>query len=94
MHKFSDFKDYNSLTVFDGSKFSSYEEAKKSGASYTTGSSIDDLNIHGDTFSIGFDMSEVVCCIQECLGVDDIQAGIINKKGEFVEIPFEIGEEP
>lgn len=79
-----DFDPSNELVMYRENDYDSYEDAAIDGAIYRTGSTMDDLETTGGS-SIGFDLDEV---IKACIGGADLKGGILSKKGEFVEIPF------
>lgn len=91
MIRITDFNKSNELVVYRGNDYDSYEEAHKDGADYRTGSTIDNLKVESGTV-IGQDTFVIISSIAECLGTENLIAGIINIHGEFVEIPFYLSD--
>lgn len=69
--------EYMHLMIYDGSNYSDYEEAKASGAIYTTESYIDALN-----YTTGvWDTLEIVAALGKCVGNTELVAGIETPNG-------------
>lgn len=87
VHHRDDFDQSNQLSIYRSCEYDSYEAALKDGAVYQTGSTMDDLETTGGG-SIGFDIAEVLGVAADCQGLVTFKGGILNKHGQFVEIPF------
>lgn len=83
-----DFNGTHRVYMYDCGTYDSYEEALAVNAVYQTCSTIDDLTVESSGQSIGCDVVEVVACAAKCIGMGDLEVGIINKHDEFVKLPF------
>ncbi len=71
------------MITYNGDIYSTYEEAKADGATYSTGSYIDALEIESSTTALQ-DIIEIIECIEDMLGDAAIRAGFVNDNSEFM----------
>ena len=76
-------KEYNEFVCYRA-EYENYQQAKRDGAVYSTGSTIDALTIQSDCTTGYFDIGEVLSVVEQYFGDGELIWGVLDRNNNFV----------